>query len=190
MNYGLPQTVNVNGKEQEIRSDYRVMLEIFEALNDPELTQEEKAEAVITMFYMKPEDIEDYGEAIERCFEFADGGKKQEKKPRRIIDWEKDYEFIISPVNRVLGYEVRSVPYDPLKNIGGVHWWTFLSAFMEIGPDCILSTIIRIRDKQQRGAQLTKEERKWANQNAALLQIKTRYSQAEESLIKEWAGGE
>ena len=35
MEYGLPKSVEIGGTKFEIRYDFRVILEIFEALNDP-----------------------------------------------------------------------------------------------------------------------------------------------------------
>ena len=46
MEYTLPKTVSVGGREYSIRSDYRAILDICEALTDPELTNEEKAEVL------------------------------------------------------------------------------------------------------------------------------------------------
>jgi len=190
MKYGLPTTVEVGGKELEIRTDFRVILEIFEALNDPELDGYDRVEAVLGMFYVDPEEIDDIREAIEACFDFIDCGKTRDKKQPRVMDWEQDFEYIIAPVNRVLGFEARAVPYDPITNTGGLHWWTFVSAFMEIGGDCTLGQIIAIREKRARGESLTKEERKWAARNADIVHLKTHYSAAEESMLKEWGGGE
>ena len=44
MEYTLPKTVIVGGREYSIRSDYRAILDICEALTDPELSSEERAE--------------------------------------------------------------------------------------------------------------------------------------------------
>ena len=38
----LPKTLCINGKERAIRSDFRVALSIFQALNDVELKNGEK----------------------------------------------------------------------------------------------------------------------------------------------------
>lgn len=43
MEYTLPKTVIVGGREYSIRSDYRAILDICEALTDPELSSEEKS---------------------------------------------------------------------------------------------------------------------------------------------------
>ena len=43
MGYGLPTSVEINGMEFPIRYDFRVILDIFEALNDPELDDQERS---------------------------------------------------------------------------------------------------------------------------------------------------
>ena len=68
MEYTLPKTVSVGGREYSIRSDYRAILDICEALTDPELTNEEKAEVLLYIFYPDFADIpvEDWQEAAKR----------------------------------------------------------------------------------------------------------------------------
>lgn len=190
MEYGLPRAVEIDGENYEIRTDFRVILEIFELLNDPELSDADKAEGIIEIFYLRPEDIQNRYMAISRCFSFINRGKEaQNKKEKKLLDWEKDFEYVIAPVNHILGFEARDVPYDPQTNEGGVHWWTFLSAFMEVGSNCVLSTILNIRDKQAHGKPLTKDEKKWFAKNKDLVVIQSQYSDAEEALLKEWSGG-
>ena len=38
----LPEALTVGGEDYTIRTDYRNVLQVFEAFQDPELTQEEK----------------------------------------------------------------------------------------------------------------------------------------------------
>ena len=188
MTFDLPKTVEIGGKAYAIRYDFRVILEIIVMLNDPDLADNEKAQAVVDMFYF--DDAPLCKEAVEACFSFIDGERpNNRKKQPRVLDWEQDFEFIIAPVNRVLGFESRAVDYDIDTNTGGVHWWTFLGAYMEIGPDCLFSQIVSIRDKQARGEKLDKHERKWLNRNNDIVQLKQRFSSAEDDLIKEWTKG-
>lgn len=156
-------------------------------LNDPDLSNDDKAEALLTMFYLDPEEITDVREAVEEAYKFIDGNsnRKTQKGPR-LTDWEQDFDYIVAPVNRVLGYDCRAVEYDSESNTGGLHWWTFVSAYMEIGGDCLFSQIVSIRDKQARGKKLEKYEREWLNRNADLVNIKTNYSDNENSLIDAW----
>ena len=189
MNYTLPKTVQVDGKELSIRYDFRVILEIIQMLNDPGLDQGDKAEALLEMFFVKPEKVTNPKEAIENCYSFIDMGERSKKKSPRLVDWEQDFNYIISPINHVLGREVREIPYDIENNTGGLHWWTFMSAYMEIGGDCLFSQIVSIRDKRARGKKLEKHERDWLRRNIEIVEFKTKYSDEENDLAREWMGG-
>lgn len=189
MNYGLQTTVEIDGRDFEIRTDFRAVLEIIGAMNDPDLTEAERAACAVQMFYPNWNEIQDFEAALRECFLFVDGGEKDgaAKKPSpRVIDWETDYEYIIAAVNRVLGYEARAVPYDAETNAGGVHWWTFLAAYMEIGPDCVMSQIVNIRGKLARGKKLEKHEREWYAKNRDIVDIKTKITEGDIEFFKKW----
>ena len=190
MNYSLPKTVTIDGEEHAIRYDFRVILQILEMLNDPNLESADKAEALVYMFYVEPEKLRSPKDAVEACFDFIDQNNRNQKKSAKLIDWEQDFDYIISPVNRVLGRECRDIEYDDKNNTGGLHWWSFISAYMEIGSECLLSQIISIRDKQVRGKKLEKHEREWLNRNRDLVEFKHTYTEAENELIKQWTGGD
>lgn len=49
--WSLPTSVDVNGTEYGIRSDYRAVLDILTALTDNELDDHLKAEAALEIFY-------------------------------------------------------------------------------------------------------------------------------------------
>ena len=188
MYYDLPTSVDIGGEEFSIRSDYRAILDIFEAINDVELNDQERAEVVLGIFYPDFEHIPDYRDALEKCFSFINMGQKDGgKKQPSLVDWENDLPYIIAPINRVLGYEVRSVPYDREKNEGGVHWYTFLSAYYEIGGDCIFAQIVGIRDKKHRHKKLDKAEQEFYKRHRDMVDIKTKYTEAEDALVSYWA---
>ena len=184
MNFSLPKSVFIDGKEHAIRYDFRVILEIITMLEDEELDGADKTEALLTMFYLDPPENEKA--AVDACFDFIDISKREKKKSPRLTDWEQDFEYIVAPVNRVLGYDCRGVEYDPETNTGGLHWWTFMAAYMEIGGDCLYSQIVSIRDKQARKKKLEKYERDWLRRNGDLVRLKPRYTSEEEELLKEW----
>ena len=189
MNYSLPKTVMNGGEELAIRYDFRVILDILEVLNDAEFTAEEKAVAILDMFYVDPGQITNLREAIESCFDFIDAGQPQrKKKTAKLVDWQQDFPYIIAPINRVLGVETREIPYDLEHNTGGLHWWTFTGAYMEIGGECLFSQIVNIRDKRARNKKLEKHESEWYRRNADIVNLKTHYTESEESFFKEWGG--
>lgn len=189
MEYGLPTKVKICGEYYSVRYDFRVILDIFEALNDPNLNENERAIAVLTMFYPDYETISDYESAIKELYKFISCGEETEKgqKHGKLIDWPQDFKMIVSPINRILGKEIRSIPYDLDTNTGGLHWWTFVSAFQEIG-DCFFAQVVRIRNKKARGKKLDKSEQEFYRQNKDIISIKTRYSEKEEELIAQITG--
>ena len=188
MGYGLPTSVEINGMEFPIRYDFRVILDIFEALNDPELDDQERSFVVLHMFYPDFERLTDYNTAIHEMFRFINMDQEEEqKKQPKLVDWEQDFPYIIAPINRVLGYETRSVSYDPDTNTGGVHWWTFLSAYTEIG-DCLFAQIVGIRSKKAKGKRLDKSEQEFYRKNKSIVDIKVHYTDAEEDLVNMWTG--
>lgn len=177
----LPTRVEVGGAEYEIRSDYRAILDICAALSDPELDGVERAVVALTIFYpdfpaMHPEH---HQEALEQCLRFIRGGIEEEPPGRsvRLMDWEQDFQYVVAPINRVLGREVRAVEY--------MHWWTFLAAFYEVG-DCTFAQIVRIRDRLARGKPLDKQDREWYRNNRHLVDFKRKYTNAEDEAAKSW----
>ena len=184
MVYDLPTTVVVHGTEYEIRSDFRQILDICIALNDPELSEDDKMLTAIMIFYVDFENmpVEHYEDAARTCMWFINGGEDEDDANTpsgpRLVDWEQDFKLIVAPVNRVMGQEVRQMPY--------LHWWSFLSAYMEIGGDCTFSQVVGTRDKLARNKKMDKSEREWYRKNRKLVDMKTKYTQAEDNLTKEW----
>ena len=54
MNWGLPTSVEIGGESYEIRTDFRVILDIFVMLSDPDLSGADRAEGILQMFYVSP----------------------------------------------------------------------------------------------------------------------------------------
>lgn len=178
----LPKHLKVNGIDRAIRSDFRVALLIFQAYNDPELSDQEKTMAMMGCLY---EDIwsipiADHQEAHKQALWFLDGGKKDSdskyQNSKKVIDWEQDEYMIFSAINKVASKETREVEY--------MHWWTFLGYFNEIGEG-LLSAVINIRQKKNKGKKLEKYEQEFYRENKSLIDIKTRLT-AEEQAEKEY----
>lgn len=179
----LPTSVDVGGAEYEIRSDYRAILDICTALSDPELDERERAAVALTIFYPGLDAMpqEHYEDALKQCLRFINGGCEETPgKAPRLVDWEQDFQYIVAPINRVTGQEVRAVEY--------MHWWTFLAAFYEIG-ECTFAQIVRVRDRLASGKPLDKTDRGWYQHNRQLVDFKRKYTSAEDEQIKRWVGG-
>lgn len=184
-NHLLPKSLEVNGIEYEIRSDYRDILEIMKAIQDPELTGEERAEIVLTIFYPALDEmpIQDYQEAVNKLFWFIRCGrpeKDDKKKPAKLVDWDKDFRYMAAPINKVVGAEIRSLEY--------MHWWTFKAAWDEIDPDCTWGQIIKIRSKKAKNKPLDKSETAWYRENRDLVDFAPNYTESELDFFAKWGG--
>ena len=179
-NNGLPTRMEVGGVEYEIETDYRAILDICAAISDPELTGQEQSAVALEIFYPDIEAMppEDYQEALDRLLWFLNGGDTPEdRKMPKLVDWEQDFTYIVAPINRVTGQEVRAVEY--------MHWWTFLAAYQEIG-ECTFAQIVRIRDRLARGRPLEKADQEGYRNNRQLGDFKRTYTGAEDEMVKSW----
>lgn len=184
MNYDLPKSVCIDGKNYEIRSDYRCVLDVIESMGDPELSRTDMAEILLTIMYPAFSDEEDpmppahWEEAVKKGIWFINGGEEETGKEKpKLMDWSQDFRHIISPVNRIIGTDIRGVDY--------LHWWTFLSAYYEIG-ECLFAQIVSIRDKKRRGKKLDAGEREFYQRNRELVDLKTKCSEEEKTLLAQF----
>ena len=176
----LPTTLEMeDGSIWNIRTDYRAVLAIFEAIGDPELPKEVKTYVMLDCLFVDFDSMptELYAEACKKASWFLDGGILYEDHNRpKLLDWEQDESMVFSSVNRVAGREVRAMEY--------VHWWTFLGWFHEIGEG-LLSTVITIRKKLRNNTKLEKWEQEFYRENKEMVDLKVRYSEEEEQEIRE-----
>lgn len=173
----LPTSLNVGGRDYAVRTDYRVILDILAAMNDPEIfepgmsEEEMQQEKVMTMLQILYIDFDsmpprDWKEAAEKARDFIDCGIKDDGKPKpRTMDWEQDAPLIVPAINKSVKIDVRSVKY--------MHWWTFFGLYMEIG-ESTFSTVVSIRDKKRRGKKLEKWEQEFYRNNKHLVDLKAR----------------
>lgn len=179
-NYSLPTTIKVRGEELAIRTHFADILKVFEIINDPDRNDYEKYRDTLKAIYIDWNKIKDSEEAFKKAMEFISCGAKEERPKRHILmDWEQDFKHIVSPINRVLGYECRAVEY--------LHWWTFLGAYYEIG-ECYFASLVAIRAKQAKGKPLDKWEKEFMRDNRSDVHLKRRVSENEQREIDEILG--
>ena len=98
MNYGLPKKLNVCGTDYAIRYDYRCILDILSAMEDPELDQQDKSFLAMIIFYQEFDDMppEHYQDALRKCFWFINGGHDDAgKQGPKMVSWDQDIQHII-----------------------------------------------------------------------------------------------
>ena len=181
--FTLPTSVVLGDNvEIEINSDFRDILKIFSVLNDEDLTEPERIIVSLQLFYRTSAYREYIEEATQKMFEFMTIGEVENKQPthsKPLYDWEQDFDLIVAPVNRVIGKDIRGVEY--------LHWWTFLSAFMEIG-ECTFNTFVGIRNKLNKGKKLEKYEKDILKENRDRIILKKKYDSTTQELMNEIMG--
>lgn len=181
--YELPTSLVVGGVEYSIRTDFRAVLDVLIAANDPELDEESKVLVMLEIMFPDLEQIppQDLQEACEKVCKFIDCGQKDDGRPKpRLLDWEQDGAMIVPAVNNVAHTEIRALPY--------LHWWTFWGYFMQIGEG-LMSSVISIRHKKVTGEKLEKWEEKFYKENRSLVDLKkpeTQEIKAEKESILKW----
>lgn len=177
--YDLPQAVTIDGKQFKIRErcDYRIVLRCINALNDNELSDEQRLQCALIIFYEDYDQIQDLQTAINEMFRiisYDDTGNSDHQRPA-LMDWEKDFKQIAPPISRILGYDVRA----PAKY---THWWTFVGGYMEIG-ECTFATIVSIRAKKQKGKKLEKWEEDFFRENHDKIRLPQKFTKEEEEFL-------
>lgn len=186
----FPTSLNIGGVDYEIRTDYRAVLDLLTALNDPDLTDADEqmtaymqSRVIMEIMFPNFDNIptEHWQEALNKVSDFINMGISDERKKPKLMDWEQDAPIIIPAVNRVLNYEIRAQKY--------VHWWTFLGAYMEIG-ESLFSNVIHIRQKKASGKKLEKWEQEFYKENKSLIDFeqKEQRSTEEKETLRDYFG--
>lgn len=185
----LPETLTVGGVDYPIRTDYRNVLQVFEAFQDPELTQEEKWIVSIYLLFEDFSCADDVLEAVHGGFDLSEAMKQiswfiSAGQPEKQVleqptyNWTQDEQMIFSAVNKVAGRETRELEY--------LHWWTFIGYFNEVGEGTF-SFIVGIRNKLNKGKKLEKHEKEFLSHNKELVLMKkplTKEEQEQEDAYK------
>ena len=178
----LPKALTINGRAYDIDPDYRNILVIIQAFDDEDLTIQDKAYVLLARLFKNFKEIpaNSYGEAYTEAMKFVSCERrdlKEQKKKPRLIDWTKDEMLVFPAINKVAGFEVRSVEY--------MHWWTFMGFFQGISSEDTFGFVLSIRQKRARHKKLEKYEQEFFNRNRELcdLNFKTR-QETEDALEK------
>lgn len=142
----LPETVEINGQEVGVNSDFRVFILFEQILKDYELSKEDKIKKCLSLFYK--DNPSNLVEAVQQMFNFysmsfmndfhsAKKGKGS-KKNKNLYDWDFDQGYIYSAFLTQYRIDLQEIDY--------LHWWKFRFLFMSLDEDNKISKIIGYRD--------------------------------------------
>lgn len=161
----LPESVEINGREYSLDTDFRSCLRIILAFEDLELATIEKRAVLLENLYMeKPEDLE---EAFYLGMDFLDGGEgnpdsQAEAEPTKLYSFSKDSKFIFSAFRQTHGVDLETVDY--------LHWWKFLYLFMDLGENTFFIRLLGLRKRLADGT-ASKEDRRAAREMEDLITV-------------------
>lgn len=157
----LPVTVQIDGREYPINSDFRDCLRIILAFEAAELTPQEKQIILLSIMYPKlPHDVP---QALEQANIFLNGGKvsEEETDAPRVYSFSKDAIYIFAAFRQTHGIDIEKET---------MHWWKFLALFMDLGSETTFCQLVSLRKRIKTG-KATKEERDTAREMGDLIDI-------------------
>lgn len=150
----LPTKIRVNNNIYNINYDYKTIINIILAFEDKELTNSEQVYILLKNLYKEEIHPKDTYEAMKKGLKFIDGGEESDTeddiKPKRIYSFKKDGNYIFSGINQT--------HHINLSENENMHWWIFLSLFMDMSTDCTFGELVYYR-KRKNENKLTKEEK-------------------------------
>lgn len=178
----LPSSLCLRGREYAINADFRPCISIMQIFERADLTDEEKIMCMVGILYKEEIPPELLEEAATQATWFLNGGEEESagggRNYGRLFSWEQDLRFIIAAVDRVCGGSVRAKEF--------MHWWDFMSAFMEVG-ECVFSTLVHQRKVKKTGKQTKADKDWWAeNKEIAELRIEKQLTPSEKAAAAEF----
>lgn len=175
----LPETVEVDGREFSINSDFRTGI-LFELLiYDDEVKPEDKVAQIFDLYFEGDPDVPRTKAAVDALLAFYRCEKHENKaakrlakrtnggqQPKRIYDFEHDDAYIYAAFLSEYGIDLNDIEY--------LHWWKFSAMFSALGDDQKICKIMgyraadlsKIKNKQEK-ERMTRLKVLYALPNAA-----------------------
>lgn len=134
-----PKSVNIDGAEVEINSDFRTAILFEQMMFDEDFPEHLKIANALQLFYsVLPTNL---NEAVDKLIWFYSCGKdrkesgSKQSENSRCYDFEYDDGYIYAAFMQQYGIDLESIEY--------LHWWKFNALFKSLTNDC---EIVKIMD--------------------------------------------
>lgn len=159
----LPTSVNVEGVDYPVNSDFRACLRSILAFEDPDIEQNEKIAILLTNLFMGniPEDTK---AALKAATWFMNCGEERDEDDdigSRVFSFDHDARFIFAAFKQTHNIDLNSAD---------LHFWKFIALFMDLGQDTTFCQLASLR-KRIKSGKATKEEIKAANELGDLFDL-------------------
>ena len=186
----LPETVEIEGTEYAIETNFRTFILFEMMMQDPELSDAEKARQGLELVY--PEIPENLDAAVDGLLWFYAGGKRWREKRagavegttgvQRIYSFEHDDDYIYSAFLTQYHIDLQDIEY--------LHWWKFKALFSALEERHEFVKIMRYRSVAI-SPKMTAEEQKFYRTMKRLYALPDKRSEEEKQrdFINALAGG-
>lgn len=173
----FPSKVKIDGKDYRLNTDFRVGLKIMFAMQDDELTLQEKMIIMLRLLYKEiPINIEkavEYAVAFLNCNE---QGKEKSGSSIVLFSWEKDAKYIYSAIKQAHGIDLE---------VASIHWWKFRYMFLDLKPDCFFNRLVGVRDRKAKG-KMDKADKEFYLHNKEIVDLPPRLSNEEKMKVEQF----
>lgn len=154
----LPETVEIDGAEYRINSDFRISI-LFELLmQDDEVGKRQKLIQGLKLYY--PEIPQNMTEAVDKMIWFYRCGKETESgghgsgsgRAKQIYSFEHDDDYIYAAFLEQYGID--------LQDVEELHWWKFRALFRGLSEDTEFVKIMGYRSVKIT-SEMSKEQREF-----------------------------
>lgn len=185
---GLPETLNVDGTEYQINTDYRAILK-YDRILSGEVEGKTIYEALKLIYVQVPGNVD---AAITAANWFVNCGRKEPKSapPNKVLgingnrafDFEEDELLIWSAFRSRYGIDLLEVKH--------LHWWKFRALLDDIGDDARLSRVMQYRVMDTNADGITKERKEFLEAMQRYYKITEEVEERDEEFIQALLNGE
>lgn len=146
----LPQTVIIDDEEYPISTNFRTFILYEMLLSDRSLTDRDKMEEMINLFFPEDRPERITKAVIEAIIDFYRCGKQETRKQKavkrtiknkkKVYDFEFDDAFIYSAFVSAYNIDLNEIDY--------LHWWKFKALFNGLPSDCEFVKIMGYRSAE------------------------------------------
>lgn len=178
-----PEYIETNNKQYKINTDFRVALACFRAIEDDEINDYARVEAVVSLLLGVEKDnkvqipkinVTELDKVLELLVKYLtcnDGEEKKTTSNKRDMDFIQDEKYIYASFLSDYNIDLDTIEY--------MHWWKFCNLISGLTDKCILSRVrdIRNTDLSEYKDSKTKEKLIKAMKSVKLKEKKTKEEQ-------------
>ena len=176
----LPTEVLINGEKCKINSNFRTSLLFFLLMNDKALTQRQKIQQAMILYYDRIFPTNLLEEAIDKAMWFFRCGKdlttssKTGNSNKKVLDYDIDADLIYSAFLSQYNIDLQDIKY--------LHWWKFKALMDGLEDNNRICEIIKFRSVDVNKIK-DKEQKKYYKQMQKIYEIKEELSEEDKKYL-------